>query len=435
MHLTRRYFLQSTGALSAYLGVAPMGLLDPTAMASTSLRQVSKGKTLVVIFLRGGADGLNLVIPHGDPSYAGLRRNTLIAPPSAGGGGNHTIDLDGYFGLHPRMQPLMDHFNSGVAVAAQAVGYDKNTRSHFEEQDVWETGIIGNTVNSDGWLNRHLATSEGHGPIRAVSIGNNLPRILRGDVPTYAVRGIEDLAVPDVKGVDPDAVIAALEHAYCTPRPGQADDARDLLNQSGAITLEGMKQMSGIINQPYEPSATYPNTDLSRKLMQVARLIKSDVGLEVAEVDYGGWDTHQNQGGANGAFANLAGALAGAMDAFVRDLGDRLDDVVVVTLTDFGRTARENGTNGTDHGWANCMFLLGGPVAKANKAAADRGEQRKVVADWPGLAPDQLHQQRDLLHTTDFRDVLAELVQVHLGNPNLKTVLPQHEFKSVGLIA
>ncbi len=437
MHLTRRYFLQSTGALSAYLGVAPTSLLSAASNASAGAMRVNKGKTLLVIFLRGGADGLNLVIPHGDPSYAGLRRSTRIAAPGASGsgGGNSALDLDGFFGLHPRMQPLMDHFNSGHAVAAQAVGYDQNTRSHFEEQDVWETGIIGNTVNSDGWLNRHLATSEGHGPIRAVSIGDTLPRILRGDVPTYAVRGIEDLAVPNVPGVDPETIIAALEHAYCTPRPDQAGDARDLLAQSAGATLEGMKQLSGVIDQPYEPGAAYPNTDLARRLMQVARLIKCDVGLEIAEVDFGGWDTHQNQGGVNGQFANLAGTLAGAMDAFMRDMGDRMDDVVVVTLTDFGRTARENGTSGTDHGWANCMFLMGGPVAKANQAATESGQSRKVVTNWPGLAPDQLHEGRDLLHTTDFRDVLAELVQVHLGNPNLKAVMPQHEFKSVGLIA
>ncbi len=170
--------------------------------------------------------------------------------------------------------------------------------------------------------------------------------------------------------------------------------------------------------------------------MQIARLIKADVGLEVAEVDYGGWDTHQNQGyQAGGTFGNLAGTLASSIAAFAMDLEERMDDVVIVTLTDFGRTAKENGTRGTDHGWANSMLCLGGAVQQARRNASDNTPARKVITDWPGLAPDQLHEGRDLLHTTDFRDVIGELVGVHLGNANLQTVLPQHDFKHVGLVA
>jgi uncharacterized protein (DUF1501 family) len=164
-------------------------------------------------------------------------------------------------------------------------------------------------------------------------------------------------------------------------------------------------------------------------------LIKADVGMEVAEIDLGGWDTHQAQGGAAGAQANLAQQVGDALAAFAADLEEKMNEVVVVTLTDFGRTAAENGTFGTDHGWANCMFLLGGPVARANAQARSAGKPRKVVTDWPGLAPDQLHQKRDLAHTTDFRDVLGEIVKVHLGNEQLQAVLPQHEFKPVGLVA
>jgi uncharacterized protein (DUF1501 family) len=430
MDLTRRYFLQSTGALTAYLGVAPARLL-----ASAPRRPaVNKGRTLVVIFLRGGADGLNLVVPYGDEAYRTLRRSIAIPAPSRDGGDGRSIDLDGFFGLHPRLQPLAEHFESGLAVAAHAVGYDQNTRSHFEEQDVWETGIIGNTVSSDGWLNRHLATSEGHGQLRAVAIGDTLPRILHGKAAAYAVRGIEDLVLPDVPGADPQAITAALEHAYCTDPAEHRGGARELLAQTTAATLEGMKQLRALTREAYDASAEYPQSQLGQRLLQVARLIKADVGLEVAEVDLPGWDTHQNQGGAGGQFGELVGQLAGALDAFARDLGDRMDDVVVVTLTDFGRTAGENGTGGTDHGWANSLLLMGGPVAAANAKAAREGRPRKVAADWPGLAPDQLHEGRDLLHTTDFRDVLAELVRVHLGNPNLETILPQHQFKTVGLV-
>ncbi len=432
MHLTRRYFIRSTGAIGAYLGVAPLNLLGMAGAADPAPCTVRRGKTLVVIFLRGGADGLNLVVPFGDPHYKQLRRSIGIPATGADGG----IDLDGFFALHPRLAPLTPLFDSGLAVAAHAVGYDKNTRSHFEEQDVWETGIVGNTVGSDGWLNRHLATSEGHGRIRAVAIGDNLPRILRGKVPAYAIRGIEDLTLPGDDRGRVEMLAAGLEHAYCTPPREHTGSARDLLAQTTGATLQGMKELQHLTDGRYEPSAPYPQTELAGRLMQVARLIKADVGLEVAEVDYGGWDTHQDQGrGAGGAFGNLAGGLAGAMAAFAADLGDRMDDVVMVTLTDFGRTAAENGTGGTDHGWANCMLLAGGPVARGNIAAAKAGQPRKVVTRWPGLAPDQLHEGRDLLHTTDFRDVLAELVRVHLGNPHLETVLPGHQFKPVGLIA
>ena len=225
MNLTRRYFLQSTGALSAYLGIAPLDLLAARAVAAP--RPVTPGRTLVVIFLRGGADGLNLVVPHGDPAYAALRRG--IGVPAPGGGGGAALDLDGFFGLNPRLAPLVPYFDAGTAIAAHAVGYDKNTRSHFEEQDVWETGIIGNTVNSDGWVNRHLATSTGHGRIRAVAIGDTLPRILHGKAPAYAIRGLGDLTMPDVRGADPESITAALEHAYRVDPTEHADPARDLL--------------------------------------------------------------------------------------------------------------------------------------------------------------------------------------------------------------
>ncbi len=432
MHVTRRYFIQSTGALSAYLGVNPLDLFAGDGGAQAVPVAVRKGKTLVVIFLRGGADGLNLVVPHGDPSYASLRKSIAMPRPTADGRG--TVDLDGFFGLHPRLAPLADHFASGLAVAAHAVGYDRNTRSHFEEQDVWETGVVGNTVNSDGWVNRHLATSTGHGTIRAVAVGDALPRLMHGRAPAYAVRGIEDLTL-DMPGGDPDLIAAALEHAY-TRTPDDRGGARDLLARTAGATLEGIRELRGVTQMPYEPGAAYPQTEIGQRLMQVARLVKADVGVEVAEVDFGGWDTHSNQGrGAGGQLGNLAGQLAGAIAAFTEDLAERMDDVVIVTLTDFGRTAAENGTGGTDHGWANCMLLLGGPVARANTAAAAAGAPRKVVTKWPGLAPHQLHEGRDLLHTTDFRDVLAELVRVHLGNPHLETILPQHAFSPVGVVA
>lgn len=441
MKMTRRFFLRSTGLAAAYCALSPLDLFaagksaadaSKLALPVNLIKPVHKNKTLVILFLRGGADGLNLVIPYKETNYSALRKQLAIASP---GKENGALDLDGFFGLHPRMKAMMPLFDSGLAVAAHAVGYDQNTRSHFEEQDTWETGVAGNTIGSDGWLNRHLATSTGHGPLRAVAIGDTLPRILRGKEAAYALRGIEDLALPDSKGQQA-TIAAGLEHAYkSNPMTHKAHrgNARDLLANTGHDTLDIMRQLESLTSQKYEPTVPYPKTPLGNKLMQVARLIKSNVGLEVAEVDLDGWDTHQTQAygaaGTEGPFGNLAQQLADATAAFANDLHDRMDDVLLLTLSDFGRTAQTNGTAGTDHGWANCLFALGGSVHKASD-----GSPRKVLGQWPGLNPDQLHQKRDLQNTTDFRDVIAEAVGTHLGNNNLPTLLPDHEFKKVGLI-
>lgn len=429
--LTRRYFLQSTGAILGYVGISP---LIPRAFGALQPATVTANKTLVVIFLRGGADGLNLVVPHAESNYYELRKGIAIPRPGQDGG---AIDLDGTFGLNPRMSALKPLFDDHLAMAAHAVGYDRNTRSHFEEQDTWETGVVGNTISSDGWLNRHLLTSQGKpgAILRAVAIGDALPRIMHGKAQAFAIRGLEDLSLPTPRKTDPAKVTAALEHAYANPNPAAArEGAMDMLSATTNTTLDGIQQLRSITGSgEYTPAVEYPKSDLGKKLMQVARLIKADVGLEVAEVDIGGWDTHQSQGrGAEGALGNLAQQLADAMAAFTRDIeaAGKTEDVLLMTMTDFGRTAAENGTGGTDHGWANCMFLAGGAIKKA----APTRDSKPVLAKWPGLAPDQLHQKRDLLHTTDFRDVIGEVVSKHLGNDNIKAVLPNHDFKPVGLV-
>ncbi len=422
MNITRRYFLQTSGALALYCGLAPGRLLAETGILPASVKTVKRGKTMVVIFLRGGMDGLNFIVPYGDPAYKDLRKSILLPNPGQPDG---VLDLNGFFGLNSRAAALKPLFDNGQARALHAVGYDLNTRSHFEEQDTWETGVTGNTVSSDGWLNRHLATSKGHGPVRAISIGDNLPRILRGKAPAFALHGIADLAIPSVTKDDEVAMRAALEHAYCTPLPEHRSAAQDLLAETAQTTIEGVDVIKKAATADYKPNATYPKNEFSRRLMEAARLIKANVGLEVVEIDYGGWDTHQNQGGAQGNYGNLVQNLADGLAAFHQDLGDLMNDTLVLTISDFGRTAAENGTGGTDHGWANCMLALG---AVENKAPSP------IITHWPGLAKEQLHQGRDLLHTTDFRDVLGEAVANHLGNSLVKTVLPNHDFKPVGLV-
>jgi uncharacterized protein (DUF1501 family) len=427
MHITRRYFLKSSGALAVYCGINPLRTLADVGLSASDVKPVAKGRTFVAIFLRGGMDGLNFIVPFKDPGYAQLRRSIALGAPGAGDG---VHDLDGFFGLNPRAVALAPLFQNGTAMALHAVGYDLNTRSHFEEQDTWETGVTGNTVNSDGWLNRHLLTSQGHGPVRAVSIGNVLPRILRGKAPAFALHGISDLTLPGADHIADAEMTAALEHAYCTPPRDHTSAAQDLLAETAQTTIDGVELIKAKLATMMVSPVVYPKTDFGRKLQQVAQLIKSDIGLEVAEVDYDGWDTHQNQGGAGGHYGDLAQGFAEGLAAFAKDLGDRLNDTLVLTMSDFGRTAAENGTGGTDHGWANCMIAVGGGLATTSAG----GIVKPVLSKWPGLAPEQLHQGRDLLHTTDFRDVLGEVVSVHLGNPQIKTVLPSHDFKPVGLL-
>jgi uncharacterized protein (DUF1501 family) len=428
MHITRRYFLQSTGALALYCGISPLRTLADVGLTPDDVQPVTHGKTFVAIFLRGGMDGLNFIVPYGDGGYKALRPSIGLGTPGAPNNG--TLDLDGFFGLHPRAAALAPLFKNGTAMALHAVGYDLNTRSHFEEQDTWETGVAGNTINSDGWLNRHLLTSQGHGPVRAVSIGDVLPRILRGKAPAFALQGISELALPSAGNVDDTQMFAAIEHAYCTPPREHEGAAQDLLAETAETTLDGIKLIKEKMAQGYVTNAQYPNTGFAKQLQEVAKIIKSDIGLEVAEIDYGGWDSHQNQGGANGSYANLVQQFSEGLAAFTQDLGDRLNDVLVLTMSDFGRTAAENGTGGTDHGWANCMLALGGQLTTASSG----GIVKPVLSKWPGLEKNQLHQGRDLLHTTDFRDVLGEVVSVHLGNPQIRTVLPRHDFKPVGFL-
>ncbi len=425
MNISRRFFLQASGSVLAALTVADFARAQSAPGPATQPSGVSlttKNKTLVVIFLRGGADGLNLVVPHAEPDYYKLRPNLAIPRPDKTDP-LAALDLDGAFGLHPALAKLNPWFEQKLCTAIHAVGYDKNTRSHFEEQDTWETGVVGKTLATDGWLNRHLASSEGHGTIRALAIGATLPRCLRGPANAYAVRDISDFSLPGNKERK-EAAFTALAAAYgqdMSATPAQ----NDIINSAGQETLHGIKTIQGVMQAPYKPSADYPKNAFAGKLQQAARLIKSNIGLEVVQIDLDGWDTHQYQGthNNNGPFFNLAGTLAGAMDAFAKDLGDRLDDTLILTLSDFGRTCAENGTAGTDHGWGNALFALGGPV---NRGLIKTPPAGMVLGKWPGLAQEQLHEKRDLAHTTDFRDVIAQAVSTHLGNKNIDKVLPNY---------
>jgi uncharacterized protein (DUF1501 family) len=399
--LTRRWFLKGASLAMAGAGTAP-AWLGRAAFAANAPRK----KVLVAVFQRGAMDGLNVVAPYGEQAYYDLRPN--LALPRPDGTRDALIDLDGYFGLHPALAALKPIFEEQRLAVIHATGSPDPTRSHFDAQDYMESGTPGRKATTDGWLNRALVVEKKASPIRAVSMGPTLARALRGRNDAVAVNSLNDFQVKDARGAD------SFEAMY-----GATKDVS--LNATGRETFEAVKLVQSFQKQPYTPEngATYPAGKLGQSLKEIARLIKAQVGLEVAFADIGGWDTHVNEIGTKpvlGQLANRLDEFGNALAAFYTDMGDAMADVTVVTMSEFGRTAKENGTRGTDHGHANVMFAFGGSVKGG-----------KVYGDWPGLKPDKLYEQRDLDVTTDFRDVLGELVVRHLGNQQIGTVFPGFE--------
>jgi uncharacterized protein (DUF1501 family) len=401
---SRRAFLK--GSAVAIFGVGSMpAWLSRSVYAADGSGQ--RKKILVAIFQRGAVDGLNVVIPFGEQRYYELRPSLAIPKPD--GTPSSAVDLDGFFGLHPSLAPLKPLFDAQHLAIIDAVGSPDPTRSHFDAQDYMESGTPGLKATIDGWMNRALTRATGIvSPVRAVSLGSSLPRTLRGRNDAVAMNNLNDFQVRDPQGA------ATFESMY-------ESSLDTVLHGTGRETFSAVKIMQSIQKQTYTPAngAKYPGGRFGQSLQQIAHLIKASVGLEVAFADIGGWDTHVNEVGAQPAAGQLANNLADfgqSLAAFYQDLGDRMEDVAVVTMSEFGRTARENGNRGTDHGHANVMFAMGGGI---------RGG--KVYGEWPGLADEQLYESRDLALTTDFRDVLGELVAKHLGNSNLKTVFPGYE--------
>lgn len=398
---TRRLFLKRSAVAMFGIGSAPLWLARAASAASNTRKKV-----LVTIFQRGAMDGLNVVVPFGDARYYAMRPTLAIPKPD--GTAEAALDLNGFFGLHPALGPLQPMYKSGALAIIEAVGSPDPTRSHFDAQDYMESGTPGRKATSDGWLNRALRPEKTVSPIRAVSLGPALPRSLRGSNEAVAIANLDQFQVRDPQGS------ATFESMY-------ESTLDHVLQGTGKETFEAVRLMEAIQRKDYQPEngAEYPNGKLGQSLKQIARLIKADAGLEVAFAEMGGWDTHFNEVGAKpaqGQLANLLREFGGALAAFYADLGDRIADVTVVTMSEFGRTARENGSRGTDHGHANVMFAFGGSV---------RGG--KVYGDWPGLDEDKLYENRDLAVTTDFRDVLGEVVSAQLGNHNLAQVFPGYE--------
>ena len=362
-------------------------------------------KRMVVIFQRGAADGLNIVIPHAEREYYTLRPSINIPR-------QQVIDLNGFFGLHPSLAPLKPLWDQKHLAIVHAAGSPDETRSHFDAQDYMESGTPGVKSTTDGWLNRTLQAERGSGdsPFRAVALGTSLPRILAGKAPAIAVNSVNGFGIA---GGNPAA--APMGNTF---EAMYAESVDSVMHGTGRETFDAVKMLKAADPHKYAPDAgaNYPKGRFGDALRQTAQLIKSNVGVQVAFTDIGGWDHHVNEGAAEGQLANVLRDFSQSIAAFWIDLGPLAEETVVVTMSEFGRTARENGNRGTDHGHANVIFVLGGPV---------RGG--KVYGHWPGLDPSQLHEGRDLALTTDFRTVLGETVSRHLGNRDLSTVFPEFD--------
>jgi len=403
MAITRRVFMRN-GALAVIGTAAVPSFLQRAAFAADTA--TSGKKRLVVVFQRGAADGLNIVVPHAESSYYSMRP-TINIPRQ------NVIDLDGFFGLHPSMSSFQQLWKDGHLAIVHAAGSPDITRSHFDAQDYMESGTPGVKSTDDGWLNRALRDGrdpQKEPPFRAVAMGGRLPRILSGPEPAVAIDNINNFGVG---GKNPAATPLAntFEAMY-----SQSVDS--VLHGTGTETFDAVKMLKSANPEQYTPvaGANYPRGPFGQALKQTAQLIKADLGVEVAFADVGGWDTHVNQGAAQGQLAGRLTELSESISAFWTDLGPLADSTVLVTMSEFGRTARENGNRGTDHGHANVMFVVGGPV---------RGG--RVYGKWPGLAAENLYEGRDLALTTDFRQVLGEMVYRHLGNKNLGAVFPGYE--------
>jgi uncharacterized protein (DUF1501 family) len=408
--MNRRYFIKSGSIALASFGVMAAAPSFLKRAVAESLNATARRKTLIAIFQRGAVDGLNVVVPYGEHSYYDLRPS--IAIPKPDGGAEAALNLDGFFGLHPSLAPFKPLWDSKRLAIVHASGSPDNTRSHFDAQNYMELATPGVKSTPDGWLNRYLQSKPDaqRSLFRGVSMTQTMPLAMQGKAETLAISNLADFNIR--AGQSSAAVQGGFEAMY--------DDKfiKDALRGTGKETFEAINYLKQVNPQQYKPEngANYPRTPFGNSLLQTAQLIKAGVGLEIAFTDVGGWDTHVNEGNQQGQLGNLLRQYGQAIAALYTDLGQRMDDVVILTMSEFGRTVKENGNRGTDHGHANAMFIIGNTV---------RGG--KVYGDWPGLKNDQLYEGRDLALTTDFRTVFGEVAQKHLGASNSKAVFPGYD--------
>ncbi len=413
--MDRRDFIKLSGA-----GALSLGLPLP-AVHISGIQRVGQ-RTLVVIYLRGGQDPLNTIVPYSDDRYYELRP-TIAIPRKDSEAGRGVIRLDKHFGLHPALAPLKPLYDAKLFAPILSVGSHHTTRSHFDAQDFMEYAAPGLRTEHNGWLNRYLtATKSKQGKdsdLRALAMQGLLPRSLRGDYPVLAVPRIRR---KKSKGGD---VLDAFQKLYeddesnpmAKPRRGsrRMEKRDDDVKIAGQTTIRALRRYERVTSQIKPTKAAYPNSRFGEKLKRIAQVIRSGETLEVACADYPGWDHHANEGGTDATIARMLGDLGQSLAAFMEDIGERAEDTLVLTMTEFGRTARENGNAGTDHGHGGLMFALGGQVKGG-----------KVHGDWPGLGDNELYKGRDLAITTDFRDVINEALVEHMDFKPPRGFFPEY---------
>jgi uncharacterized protein (DUF1501 family) len=410
---SRRVFMKNGGLALLSLGFAPAFLARTVEAAGGARRKI-----LITIFQRGAVDGLNMIVPFGEREYYAARPSIAVPKPN---GAEGAVDLDGFFGLHPRLAPLKPLWDSKQMAIVHAAGSPDGTRSHFDAQDYMETATPGVKSTQDGWLNRYLHARE-HAeatPFRAVALAPQMPRSLQGLEPALAIGQIGQFGIR--AGQATDMVQASFESEY-------AAAADKVLNRTGGQAFDAVRMLKSADPSKYQPEngADYPRSGYGEALRQIAQLIKADVGLEVAFAEAGGWDTHVNQGSSVGQLAARLDDFGRGIAALARDLGDRMSDIVILTMSEFGRAVAENGNRGTDHGHGNAMMIIGGENVRGGK----------VYGRWPGLGREQRYDGRDLAVTTDFRSVFAEVVRGHLGVTDTGTIFPGFKDASrLGFIA
>lgn len=410
--VTRRNVL----ATAATAGV--WWLATGSALAQATIRKDKQdGNVVVVVFLRGGADGLNVVAPYGEDEYYRLRPSLgLKSPRTNAPTRQKLIDLDGFFGFNPALGPLESLYKEGELAVVHAVGSGDISHSHFEAMNTMERGWTDQQEKTGGgWLARHLNMTEGTGsPLRAVSISSVLPDSLLGAPTALAVEKVTDYRF-DSEDQD---LREALRSLYEGPEDPIAKAGRDTWS-----VLDALNRVDPGAQKP-ENGASYPETPVGAAFREVSFLIKQDLGLEVACLDAGGWDTHVTQGTTDGWMFGLVEDLALSIAAFRQDLGSLNRKTTIVVQSEFGRRVYENSGLGTDHGTGGCMLVMGAGVKGG-----------KVYADWPGLVPDRLTGPGDLQTTTDYRAVLWDVVQNRLGNPDPAQVFPGFKGRPLGIIA
>jgi uncharacterized protein (DUF1501 family) len=400
---SRRVFLKGASMAALGVGFAPSSLISRTAEAATA-----GDKVFVHVFLRGGADGLSMWVPHGDPDYYSLRQAIALPRPGQAGG---VVDVDGYFGLHPGLSPLKQIWDDGRLAVLPAVGNYDLTRSHFDAQDFMETGTPANKSTTTGWLDRAIRTIPGRSITEAVAFQAQLPRSFLGPEPVLVTQNVSTF---NLRANNWRSEAETLLRAMYDGREGD-------VSRTGRETFDAI---TTLLRMPSIPSAAvYPNSSIGNSLRQAAQIIKAGIGTRAIFVSVGGaFDTHQGQMFAHQTeFPRIGQSLL----AFYQDLGPLLDDVVLMMNTEFGRASFVNGSAGTDHGSAHCMFVMGGGT---------RGG--RVVGGWPGLSRSALYQQRDLAMSIDFRDVYAEIARTHLGVSDMAALFPGYSPRAAaGVIA